>query len=248
MKGKFFLLLIFLNGFLFAEPFLISDMRHGNWYFLSHSNLFEFTGMWYELFECDRNELRILRNSIYAKHGYIFTSPDLQEYFGQLTWYNGTERDVESNITDDERFFISIIQKIEKNYPQFENDNITGLWVIKYDIMITPFSLTDDYEWALYLMNNDHVRIYPNGIFHYELNEISYLGLWSFNNSEFIINSLGDSFNYFLNVNNIITNINNNINFTEYTVNDFDTLLRCNLTRDQKEWIKLRNDPGDLLK
>jgi hypothetical protein len=248
MKGKFVLLLIFLNGFLFAESFIISDMRRGNWYFLSHNNLFQFTGAWFDLFECDKNELRILRNSIYAKHGYIFTSSDLQEYFGQLAWYNGTESNVESKLTDDEKFYISIIQKIEKNYPQVENNTITGLWVPEYDVMTTPFSLDDVHEWSLYLMENRNIRIYPNGIFHYEINRRLYLGLWSFNNNRFIITPLGDSFNYFQNANAIIHHINSDIRFTEYTANNLNTLLKCDLTRDQEEWIKIRDDPGDLSK
>ncbi len=34
-------------------------------------------------------ELRILRNYIYAHHGYIFKSRDLREYFNGLSWYTG---------------------------------------------------------------------------------------------------------------------------------------------------------------
>ncbi|MBQ6386007.1 MAG: YARHG domain-containing protein [Lachnospiraceae bacterium] len=35
-------------------------------------------------------ELRIARNEIYARHGLIFKSPELQDYFSQLDWYHGT--------------------------------------------------------------------------------------------------------------------------------------------------------------
>ena len=35
-------------------------------------------------------ELRIGRNEIYARHGRIFTSQDLQTYFSSQPWYNGT--------------------------------------------------------------------------------------------------------------------------------------------------------------
>ena len=36
-------------------------------------------------------ELRILRNEIYAKHGRIFESKDLKDYFGKYGWYRPTK-------------------------------------------------------------------------------------------------------------------------------------------------------------
>ncbi|MBP9991653.1 MAG: YARHG domain-containing protein [Bacteroidales bacterium] len=35
-------------------------------------------------------ELRLLRNEIYARHGYIFQSDDLKEYFESKSWYQPT--------------------------------------------------------------------------------------------------------------------------------------------------------------
>lgn len=37
-----------------------------------------------------KSDLRIMRNEIYARHGYVFKSSDLQNYFSQKPWYNGT--------------------------------------------------------------------------------------------------------------------------------------------------------------
>jgi hypothetical protein len=37
-------------------------------------------------------ELRILRNEIYAKHGRIFESKDLRDYFGKCTWYHPSKK------------------------------------------------------------------------------------------------------------------------------------------------------------
>jgi len=34
-----------------------------------------------------KEELRLLRNTIYAQYGYDFNSPDLKEYFSQFAWY-----------------------------------------------------------------------------------------------------------------------------------------------------------------
>ncbi len=41
-------------------------------------------------------ELRIARNEIYARHGLIFKSEDLNEYFSNQAWYNGTVTDADS--------------------------------------------------------------------------------------------------------------------------------------------------------
>lgn len=37
--------------------------------------------------EYTKEELRLLRNTIYAQHGYAFNSSDLNEYFSQFSWY-----------------------------------------------------------------------------------------------------------------------------------------------------------------
>ena len=41
-------------------------------------------------------EIRIARNEIYARHGLIFQSEDLQEYFNAQDWYEGTVSDADS--------------------------------------------------------------------------------------------------------------------------------------------------------
>ena len=33
--------------------------------------------------------LRLARNEIYARHGWIFESEDLSEYFNSMSWYEG---------------------------------------------------------------------------------------------------------------------------------------------------------------
>ena len=38
------------------------------------------------------NELRVLRNSFYAKQGYAFTMSDLRSVFDQTTWYGVRRR------------------------------------------------------------------------------------------------------------------------------------------------------------
>lgn len=42
----------------------------------------------------DAEELRILRNAIFAVHGYKFKSSELQEYFSKFSWYEPLSNDV----------------------------------------------------------------------------------------------------------------------------------------------------------
>ncbi len=43
-----------------------------------------------ELSSLSKDELRLARNEIYARHGRKFDSEDLREYFGNQSWYEGT--------------------------------------------------------------------------------------------------------------------------------------------------------------
>ena len=59
-------------------------------------------------------EARIARNEIYARHGLIFKSEDLQEYFSQQEWYHGTVEDVDSiDLTETEAENIEAILQYE---------------------------------------------------------------------------------------------------------------------------------------
>jgi len=78
-------------------------------------------------FEFSNSDLRILRNTIYAKHGYIFSSRDLQEHFQRFSWYSGTKRNVENELSENERRIIRIIAATEAANPPSINDLI-GSW------------------------------------------------------------------------------------------------------------------------
>lgn len=42
----------------------------------------------------DRGQIRVLKNSIYARHGRIFKDKALREYFNEQSWYRGTRNEV----------------------------------------------------------------------------------------------------------------------------------------------------------
>lgn len=59
-------------------------------------------------------DLYLARNEIYARHGYIFDSPDLQEYFGGKTWYIPAVKDVpDSALNDYERANVQLLLSLE---------------------------------------------------------------------------------------------------------------------------------------
>ena len=69
-----------------------------------------------ELEVLNADQLRFVRNEIYARHGRIFTSDDLRTYFESQSWYHGTIQP--ENFTDDmlneiERANVRLITEIE---------------------------------------------------------------------------------------------------------------------------------------
>lgn len=57
--------------------------------------------------------LRILRNWIFARHGYKFNSKDLIQYFSQYPWYTPRFDNVNSQLSEIELYNIDLIKKYE---------------------------------------------------------------------------------------------------------------------------------------
>ena len=62
----------------------------------------------------DKDELIILRNSIYANHGMIFKSQYLNNYFLKCKWYKPLLINVDNKLTENDKYNIRIIQYAEK--------------------------------------------------------------------------------------------------------------------------------------
>ena len=58
----------------------------------------------------DKGQIRVLKNSIYARHGRIFKDKALREYFNSQSWYRGTRSEIPA-----------------KEFNKFENANIAFL-------------------------------------------------------------------------------------------------------------------------
>ncbi len=59
------------------------------------------------------SDLRILRNAIYARHGYIFKDKSLRDYFNQYSWYNPRYNDVSGALNDIEKANVQFIRSHE---------------------------------------------------------------------------------------------------------------------------------------
>ncbi|WHY64740.1 YARHG domain-containing protein [Neobacillus sp. SuZ13] len=61
------------------------------------------------------NELRLARNEIYARHGYIFESDDLRIYFSKKSWYIPNPNYDGSLLNSIEKYNVKLIQDREKD-------------------------------------------------------------------------------------------------------------------------------------
>jgi len=66
-----------------------------------------------------KSTLRVMRNSILAKHGYMFSSPDLVKYFGSKPWFTPrpSNDDINESLSLVEKLNIELI-KTEENNPE----------------------------------------------------------------------------------------------------------------------------------
>lgn len=68
-----------------------------------------------DIINLSQDELRILRNLPFAKHGRRFKSPELQRYFARFDWYTPLFSDVSMNsLTANDRKNINFIQLYER--------------------------------------------------------------------------------------------------------------------------------------
>jgi hypothetical protein len=62
--------------------------------------------------------LKLMRNEIFARHGYRFNTTDMQRYFGAFEWYEPEFDDVADKLSEAERINIQLIKALES--PKFQ--------------------------------------------------------------------------------------------------------------------------------
>ena len=66
-----------------------------------------------DLYGLSKWELKIMRNEILARYGYIFKTEAMQDYFSQQSWYEGRYSEVNEMLTDLEWENIKLIKRFE---------------------------------------------------------------------------------------------------------------------------------------
>ncbi len=59
-------------------------------------------------------DLRVLRNEIYAKRGRVFKDPNLQKYFAAQSWYQPNPDFKDENLTETESKNLAVIKEVEE--------------------------------------------------------------------------------------------------------------------------------------
>ena len=76
-----------------------------------------------ELKKLSKLDLQILRNTIFARHGYTFKKKNYRQFFNPVEWYVPVSSDIDGQLTSLEKKNIALLQKFEKyaedNYDTF---------------------------------------------------------------------------------------------------------------------------------
>jgi len=74
-----------------------------------------------DLINLKKADLLILRNSIFAKHGYTFKKPLLSLFFSMQPWYVPLSTDVTAQLTPIEKKNLELMKPFEKNAEEYYN-------------------------------------------------------------------------------------------------------------------------------
>lgn len=87
-----------------------------------------------EVKDIETDKLRIARNEIFARHGYIFNDEELNQYFNGTSWYNGTvpaeQFNMDAVLNDFEKKNIELIEGIESGVNGTGNEQEAGKFII----------------------------------------------------------------------------------------------------------------------
>lgn len=108
-------------------------------------------------------DMRNLRNAVYARHGRIFETPELRDYFNSRPWYKPRQDHKDSDLTPNDYANLALIKKAESAAGE------RGTGVYKEEILATLNG------WAEALRNHDldaHMRYYADRLdFYYKRGE-----------------------------------------------------------------------------
>lgn len=92
------------------EPAPAAEAETVNWY----EDILSVRELTYEdIVGLTKEELRLLRNEIFARHGYIFQSEDLANHFAQFDWYTPISSNVFGELSAIEKANVDFLKKYE---------------------------------------------------------------------------------------------------------------------------------------
>ncbi|NJN41561.1 MAG: YARHG domain-containing protein [Flammeovirgaceae bacterium] len=60
-----------------------------------------------------KEELKLMRNEIFAIHGYIFKTQSLKDYFSSQPWYSASYDNVDDLLSEVEKHNVQVIKQVE---------------------------------------------------------------------------------------------------------------------------------------
>ncbi len=100
----------------------------------------------YQIGQLAPEELRVLRNTIFALHGYSFESVELSDHFTQQTWYRPRQEFSESDLSDIDRYNVELILNYESSLTSVDHElqqsDIVGIW---HPLPLVPAGYADRY-------------------------------------------------------------------------------------------------------
>ena len=123
-----------------------------------------------EISQMTSENLKLLRNEIFARHGYIFKSQELTDYFSKFDWYkpNITSDQVDKKLTETDIYNITLIKSIESNKKQnlinWDNELQTYLDLIPMIKLPLDFECENGFDIPELDYENDLIKKYkPEG-------------------------------------------------------------------------------------
>ena len=158
-----------------------------------------------DLSRMDKKELRIARNTVYAKHGRTFKSEDLVKYFNSTLWYKSNPEYSDKMLSQEDLNLIKVIQCWEKSNLvwskkiDLDNDNIIDYAFLlksheKEYLIINDKLIEIDYPYSEecdYSINNEI------DIYNLEFNNLKIIGLGLSSYDDYMCSDYKLLFSYF---------------------------------------------------
>jgi hypothetical protein len=135
-----------------------------------------------ELESKSKEELRLIRNEVFARKGYVFKSEDLNTYFKTKSWYT-PDATIKVTLSDKEQSYIDKVKNIENLNQKIDkcldyiNENIKKVYPISQSVMESNKWGLNNYLGDYYESNYDRIEsvvlkegIYCDGFYFYNIN------------------------------------------------------------------------------